>query len=565
MQVTFCNPAQTFERWDWRNPDDPGIGGSETAVIECARRLARRGHEVTVYGTLRDDTPPEWQGTSWLPLSEADYTRPGWWLLSRCPEALDHFPLDHPGQTICLTAQDASYGALMTDERWEKLDRFIALCPTHYRFTQQRWPKYAHKVSLGFNGIKTDVIREIERVNPPERNPRKIIFASSPDRGLLQLLKIFRRARQWVHDLELVIAYGFDNIEKIIASNPPTSQWRRLCEAIKKEMNQPGVKWLGRIGQRELTRETLFSAMSVHCTLFGETGFISGISEMACGAIPILIPTWAAGDYVRHGIWVHGDPDDPLTQARFVGEIFRLAGNPELQDAIRADMMPWARGEFSWERYIDRLESWMYGVEDHRNTTCQFIFALKHAKGCGKILNVGSCDDAGEMKKLGAINMDIHARDLALDRPNAVDVVADARCLPAPFEPHSFDCVVSTEMLEHYETADVPAQLAKFKKCLKPGGRIVITVPNDNRELQGLSENGHTHYADGISFKHHPVTREIIDRWMVLSGLRLVHIEPIEYTFDGIEGWAFVAESDTPNSDSLDYIDRLLEESDAAR
>jgi len=37
-----------------------------------------------------------------------------------------------------------------TDERWEKLDRFIALCPTHYRFTAEKYPKYARKVCQGF-------------------------------------------------------------------------------------------------------------------------------------------------------------------------------------------------------------------------------------------------------------------------------------------------------------------------------------------------------------------------------------------------------------------------------
>jgi glycosyltransferase involved in cell wall biosynthesis len=551
MQVTIISPV-TFEPWNWENPDNPGIGGSETAVVEVCRRLRARGHDVVVYGPIPEGSPSEWLGTRWLPLSEVDYTRQGWWFLSRCPEVLDNFPLDHPGQHTALVSQDVYYEHL-TDERWEKLDRFIALCPTHYRFTAEKYPKYARKVCQGFNGIRTDMIREIESTNPPERNPRKIIFASSPDRGLLNLLKIFRRARQWVHDLELVVAYGFDNIDKIIASNPPTSQWRRLHEAILKEMNQPGVKWLGRIGQRQLTRETFSCGMSVHPTLFTETGFISGISEMACGAIPIISPTWAAGDYCKHGSWVFGDPDDSLTQARFVGEIFRLASSVGLQDEIRQDMMAWARFQFSWERYIDTLETWMYGVEGHRNTWCQYIFSLKHIRelererkvGCDgplEILNVGCCDDAGELRKLGAINMDIQAVDLALNRKNDVDVVSDARDLPLPFAPHSFDIVNSTEMLEHFETADVPAQLRKFAECLKPGGRIIVTVPDDHRELQGRAENGHTHYAEGISFKHHPVSRETIDWWVKEAGLKLTHYQPIEYTFDGVLGHGFVAE-----------------------
>lgn len=881
MRVTFCNTSLTFDPWDFRNPDDPGIGGSETAVVECARRLALRGHEVTVYGTLREDTPSEWQGTRWLPLSEADYSLPGWWFLSRCPETLDNFSVDHPGQMICLTAQDVYYPQL-TDERWEKLDRFIALCPTHVRFTKDKYPKYAHKVFGGFNGIRNDVIREIESVNPPVRNPRKIIFASSPDRGLLPLLKIFRRARQRVHDLELVVAYGFDNIEKIIASNPPTNHWRTIYDEAMREMRQPGVTWMGRIGQRQLIREKLSCGMSVHPTLFTETGpvhgdtrietlqgpvrikdlvgrqcrvyscgpdgklsistvrdvsckrrnapvikltaisgrgcmanrestltltpehevmlvdgsyvsagslrigdhvkafsrvvngwgdgydtialtgekmraehqfvasvsrgldihpgevvdhvdgnkrnnedwnleiktqaqhasehwhrsprekamahvkrmaaaskegvsrerrqqiansrwekfrtlppevrdrqlahlhtdehrercrastksrmdakfgsqpwrdesalrreyvdmgrsstdianewgatsttvlkwlgnfgiprrvgnsvgekrggnhvitkvedagladvycmesdpdhnfiadgivvhnCISALEEMACGAIPILSPTWAAGDYCKHGVWIFGDPDDALTQARYVGEIFRLARQPELQEHIRAEMMPRARNAFNWERYVDLVESWMYGLEGHRNSFFQFNFALKHAKGAGRILNVGCCDDAGEMSKIGAVNVDKFEFDDHLKTRNAADIISDARDLPRPFQSHSFDMVCSTDMLEHFPTDEVPEQLEKFKACLKPGGRILFTVPNDTRNPNPDDTNVRGYGG------HHHCPPEVIDRWLRDARLRAVVRQPIEYGFDDICGEGVVAVDDSP-------------------
>jgi SAM-dependent methyltransferase len=440
---------------------------------------------------------------------------------------------------ICLTAQDVYYPQL-TDERWEKLDRFIALCPTHVRFTKDKYPKYAHKVFGGFNGIRNDVIREIESVNPPVRNPRKIIFASSPDRGLLPLLKIFRRARQRVHDLELVVAYGFDNIEKIIASNPPTNHWRTIYDEAMREMRQPGVTWMGRIGQRQLIREKLSCGMSVHPTMFMETGFISGIEEMACGAIPILSPTWAAGDYCKHGVWIFGDPDDALTQARYVGEIFRLARQPELQEHIRAEMMPRARNAFNWERYVDLVESWMYGLEGHRNSFFQFNFALKHAKGAGRILNVGCCDDAGEMSKIGAVNVDKFEFDDHLKTRNAADIISDARDLPRPFQSHSFDMVCSTDMLEHFPTDEVPEQLEKFKACLKPGGRILFTVPNDTRNPNPDDTNVRGYGG------HHHCPPEVIDRWLRDARLRAVVRQPIEYGFDDICGEGVVAVDDSP-------------------
>jgi len=383
----------------------------------------------------------------------------------------------------------------------------------------------------------------------PTRNPRKIIFASSPDRGLLPLLKIFRKARQWVHDLELVIAYGFDNMEKIIASNPPTNQWKLIYDEAMREMKQPGVTHLGRIGQKRLYQEKLSCGMSAHPTLFTETGFISGIEEMALGAIPIISPTWAAGDYCLHGIWIFGDPEDPLTQARYVGEIYKLASNVGLQEQIRADMMPWARSTFNWERYIDFIETWMYGVEDHKNTGAQFIFALKHSKGQGKILNVGCCDDGGEMRKIGAVNLDKYEFDKHLCKPNAADIISDARDLPRPFQRHSFDVVAATEILEHFPTDAVPKQLLKFKELLKPGGRIVFTVPNDTRHPNPDDSIAPSGYGE-----HHHCPPEVIDSWLREAHLKAIVRYPIEYGFDPVCGEGVVAVDDRPKY-SVVFVD----------
>lgn len=63
-----------------------------------------------------------------------------------------------------------------------------------------------------------------------------------------------------------------------------------------------------------------------------------------------------------------------------------------------------------------------------------------------------------------------------LGRRRATLLVADATRLP--FKPASFDIVLATEVIEHI------TQLKKFVagafKVLKPGGRLLITFPNEN-------------------------------------------------------------------------------------
>ena len=45
MDFYLYSPV-AFEKWDWRNSVEKGIGGSETSHVEMAWRLVARGHKV---------------------------------------------------------------------------------------------------------------------------------------------------------------------------------------------------------------------------------------------------------------------------------------------------------------------------------------------------------------------------------------------------------------------------------------------------------------------------------------------------------------------------------------
>lgn len=358
MRFFFYAPL-SFEQWDWRSPDDQGIGGSETAVVEMARRLANRGHEVTVYAKLRDDCPRlQFGGAEWLPLDAADFTAPGIWVLSRCPSALDNFPVEHPGQQTWLVCQDVFYPNIgkdgLTSDRIARLDRCLPLCTAQEKWLILKSADLAGKTYLSSNGVRTDLIEQIESTERIARDPYKLIYSSSPDRGLPALLKIFRRVREFEPRLRLTVAYGWNNI----ISGCKGKYWdniRRDCDEL---MKQPGVTWRGRLPQPELYREFMSSGIWCYPTTFSETSCCSCMEAQAMGAIPVTNPFWALLDNVRHGIFLPGDvANEPLVQASYVGEIIRLTRQPELQEQIRSAMIPWARERFNWERVVDEYEA----------------------------------------------------------------------------------------------------------------------------------------------------------------------------------------------------------------
>src|SRR3990167_1047237 len=52
MDFYFYSPV-AFEKWDFRNSIETGIGGSETSHVEMAWRLARRGHKAVTHPPIR--------------------------------------------------------------------------------------------------------------------------------------------------------------------------------------------------------------------------------------------------------------------------------------------------------------------------------------------------------------------------------------------------------------------------------------------------------------------------------------------------------------------------------
>lgn len=358
----FFHTSVHFERWDWRNPEIIGIGGSETSHTEMSWRLARRGHDVVSYAPIPDDCAGKWRGVPWKRFEDADYNEPGLWIVYRDADILDRFGPRRADQPRWLISQDIDHPNL-NDDRIEKIDRLVNLCSVHLQFLLQRHPSAQEILLTSSNGVKTDAIEQMERAlpNPIVRNPKRLLYTSSPDRGLVTLLRIFERAREVEPELELAVAYGFDNIDRILKGGHMTDAWMRSFQKCKDEvfalMKQPGVVFLGRLGQTALWKEYLASGIWCYPTDFTETSCITCMEAQALGAVPLTRPLWALLDNVKHGIMLDGSPTgDTLVRARYVGELLRLATQPTLQEKIRAEMMPWARQHFDWERFVDQWE-----------------------------------------------------------------------------------------------------------------------------------------------------------------------------------------------------------------
>ena len=527
MKFIFYS-EEHFEPWDWTNSIERGIGGSETSHVEMAWRLARRGHDVISYAPVPWEGTKEWRGTTWTHSKNVDWSQDGTWIIYRVPASLDNFGPRHVEQPRWLMCQDAHYGDLLTRERADKLDRVIALCPAHAWHLGSIYPQIKDKMWITSNGVKVDLIREIEA--GIMRNPRKLIYASSPDRGLVTLLKIFKRVHELESDLELHIFYGFDNIDRLTAGKAPwTDALIEIKGQVEQLAKQPGVFLRGRISQRELYQEWLSAGLWCYPTEFTETSCITALEAQAMGAIPIFNPLWALESNVGHGIAIEGSPySDALVQARYVSEIIRLTRQPELAEKIRQPMMLAARNTFNWERFVDQWESDVLGLPP---TPAQFCFQHKHARG--RVLNVGCDSDHTGWLERGAVNMDVRAVSPITGMANRYHILHDAR-EPFPESIGKFDTVILGDILEHIAASDWSSVLANAQDALTPKGQIIITCPDDGhreRLEQHRNVHGDVEYAPGCNaFHHRTIPREEIEEQLQQADLQIERCELIDYS-----------------------------------
>jgi glycosyltransferase involved in cell wall biosynthesis/hydrogenase maturation factor len=513
----------TFEPWDYTNPITQGIGGSEVSHIEMCSRLSQRGHNVISYAPVPwDDDFRINRDVTWKHFLKCTFKDDGIYVIYRDPEALDNFNVIHENKIVYFVAQDVFYSKL-NEERASKIDKFICLCSDHAHYVEAKHPYLKDKIVISSNGISSRIIDAIEKNNKIERNPYRLIYSSSPDRGLEQLIPIFKRVKEFIPELELHIFYGFDNINKVIEKNPFVAKMR---DSIMNGINSTdGIFWHGRVGQYELIIEWLKSTFWCYPINFTETSCISCMEAQACGVIPIVSPVWALAENVMHGVFVNGDIEDKLTLNRFAGEIIRLCKDENLRNRITKDIKMDARVRFNWERYVDQWESWIF-QPDCRYFYSQYAFQQKWA--FGDILNVGCDDDSSDFKGLrDAINFDVEQNE-----KNSVDIIGDARDnmeLHFVDEQHQvctkFDTVIVGDLIEHLNHEDAIKILKNAKEVLKDNeeSRIIITCPSDPRtkEEQNPTLDVNSSYVGGVSHFHRYIDEDELLDIIEESGLKL--------------------------------------------
>lgn len=261
------------------------LGGSEECVVHLAAALAKRGHRVTVYAprARRTDgrTLHGHAGVLWRTPEDFDAggTAHEAVLFWRCPDLLLDPGVRAAKYVRALWLHDASYHA--APEAYRAADKVIVLSQAHAEAITAG-DGYPGPFALAQNGIDAAQFPPLTEEGERDRDLSKVIYCSSPDRGLERLIDEWPAIREAVPAATLDIYYDWTSFRHLC---PEAAE--RLTAKVEALAGE-GVTFIGGVSQPVL--HAAMRRAGTWCYPNSgriETSCITAMKIMASGCWPI--------------------------------------------------------------------------------------------------------------------------------------------------------------------------------------------------------------------------------------------------------------------------------------
>lgn len=345
LDIVFaCGDA--WQAWNPKVHKETGLGGSETMVVEMAKRLALAGHRVRVYTSTGKDGEGIFDGVEYRESGHLANVVSCDVLVAWRGAHLLELPIAAKLRLLWVHdvfAMNATHASLL------KADRILALSEWHKGFLLQHHNLPDEHVRVTRNGI--DLERFADETIALKRNPHKAVYSSSPDRGLPVLLQVWPEIRAKVPDAELHVFYGFFNWRSMAAARGDEQQLRAIDQlmAHMKQLEPLGVVFRDKVPQAELAREFQSAGVWAHPTWFSETSCLTAMEAQAAGCRIVTSAIAALKETVgpQFGVLLDGDWMSPEYQAAFVANVVDAMTCPEGEwMRTREKIMARAREDF---------------------------------------------------------------------------------------------------------------------------------------------------------------------------------------------------------------------------
>lgn len=267
--IVFTGTPTSPYVWDGDEYRTKGMGGSETACIEMAEWMAKlSGCPVKVFNARPDVKTVN--GVQYLPVTQVNQYM------------AENKPYLHVAWRHNIKLTDAPTFVWCHDlltpgiEQNQNYQKAICLTPFHADFMHNMQLVPYDNIWVSRNGIRP------ERFEGPKvkKNPNKIVFPSSPDRGLDRAMLVLDEVRKEFPEIDLHVFYGIEHLP----------QWGHAAlhdKLTKMFAERPWVKYHGKTEQTVLTEHFKEAALWLHPCDFIETSCITAMEMIASGVYPV--------------------------------------------------------------------------------------------------------------------------------------------------------------------------------------------------------------------------------------------------------------------------------------
>ena len=351
--VISCPPTFVGE-WDWDTYKKKGLGGSETAVCEMAKHLSQlSGKTVNVFTAVPNKR--SFDKVNYIPFNEL-----GGYMAENKPYA--HIAWRH---NIKCTDSDTyvwSHDLVTPGVDQAHYKKVLALSEFHKNFLKSIMSIPEKNIRVISNGIDPDRFKK-----KSEKVGNRVVWRSSPDRGLDRAIRVMDKVRLEIPDAELHVFYGFDNMYKAGRTKEADDMKRMVND-------REWITYHGNVDQQTLTKECSKCKVWLYPTNFEETYCISAIESLCEGVYPVVRKHGALKDTLKDA-----EAKDLCT---FLGDCETEAQEQEYADAvvkaIKGDywreLFLISPKDFAWENEAKRWLEWIKEDKDG-NTGSSTILA----------------------------------------------------------------------------------------------------------------------------------------------------------------------------------------------
>jgi tetratricopeptide (TPR) repeat protein len=330
--VIYCGEGVP-EPWN-PNSIDKGIGGSEEAVIQMSKELVKLGFAVTVYNNC--GTEGIYDGVQYLNhirLNPRDQFNIliGW----RC----NPFAYGMKAKKRIIWLHDIPH-FIFQKEDVKNFDKIIVLSEYHKSLLSEIVPD--EKIYISTNGL---VPGDFSDLGVIKREPHRIIYASSYDRGLETILDSWKEIRAACPDAEIHCYYGWNTYDALVTRDSyKDGGWKQHMMDL---MSQEGVFEHGRIGHKELLVEYAKSSIFAYpCKMAGEINCLALSKAIACGCYPLTNDFAVLPERNTYGKVVKDD--------KFISSLITLLrkGDTKIKNTGFIEANSWEKVAQDWKKDI---------------------------------------------------------------------------------------------------------------------------------------------------------------------------------------------------------------------